>query len=187
MRRILSLVTWVGLIWAIGLAWFVLTTPNESLPARLRSDAIVVLTGGKGRVEHGFRMLAENAAPLMFVSGVGKNVTLQEMVQAHTKPATRQKIYAANHAIILGHAASSTQTNAEEVAAFIRLRPLQSIRLVTSHYHMKRSLLEFRRTLPALEIHADPVISPEFLEEEWWRNPAARRLVLSEYHKYLAA
>lgn len=182
-------IIWVGLLliaWVLGFVWFVITTPTQSESPRTPTDAIVVLTGGKGRVEHGFRLLAEGAAPLLFISGVGKDVTLEEMITAHTRASTRQKIYANNSTIILGHQASSTETNAEEVAEFIRLRPLTSMRLVTSHYHMKRSILEFTRAMPDITVYAEPVLPQEQTTENALLRGASLRLMLSEYHKFLA-
>jgi uncharacterized SAM-binding protein YcdF (DUF218 family) len=186
MRFLLRFLFMCVLLWAAGLAVFALTTPQAPLAIEVRTDAIVVLTGGKGRVERGFRVLAADAAPLLFISGVGQDVTLQEMMQAHTNVKTRDAIHASGRTVILGHSASTTQTNAQEVAAFVKLRPVTSIRLVTSYYHMRRSLLEFTQALPQVTLYADPVMVADANAEVWWRDPDARRLLLSEYHKTIA-
>src|SRR5262249_10925921 len=88
--------------------------------------------------------------------------------------------------LVLGYLASSTQSNASEVAAFAAARELHTIRLITSHYHMPRSLLEFRAAMPDVAILPDPVF-PDGEREAWWQQEASHKLVLSEFHKYLAA
>jgi len=61
-----------------------------------------------------------------------------------------------------------------------------SLRLVTANYHMRRSLLEFSALMPDFTIIPEPVLPGNFQREQWWRHPASRALVLSEYHKYIA-
>ena len=187
MRFLFSLTLFLLIGWSAGLLSFVYTMPAALTPPTEKADAIVVLTGGNGRVEHGFEMLAEGAAPILFISGVGGKGTLSEMLAAHASPATREAIQAKGGAIVLGHAASTTRTNAAEVAEFAKGRNLQSIRLVTAHYHMPRSLLEFRYALPEIGFIADPVFPKGFQRSEWWHHQNTRHLLLSEYHKFIVA
>lgn len=177
----------IGLLaWGCALAWFIGMIPNEPTAPTLKTDAIVVLTGGNARVERGFEMLADGAAPLLFISGVGKEVTLPQMIAAHATPAQREQIKAKGATIVLGYLASSTQTNAEEVAAFVRTHDVHSIRLVTAHYHMPRSRLEFRHALPGVTVVADPVFPDDFHADAWWSHDKTRRLLFSEFYKYYA-
>jgi uncharacterized SAM-binding protein YcdF (DUF218 family) len=61
-----------------------------------------------------------------------------------------------------------------------------SLRLVTASYHMPRSMLEFTRAMPDIEIVPNPVF-PEFLQEApWWQSRRSALLITSEYSKYLA-
>lgn len=173
--------------WCAGLVWFVASMPDAPTPATVKTDAIVVLTGGNGRVERGFDMLAEGAAPTLFISGVGTKVTLPQMLAAHASEQTRSAIRSNGATILLGREASTTRTNAEEATVFARSHHAYSLRLVTAHYHMARSLLEFRHALPDVTLIPDPVFPDGFRRDEWWRHANTRRLMLSEYHKYLAA
>lgn len=190
MRIILSILLTVLILWCIGLIWFVCTLPHTVTSSKIQTDAIVVLTGGEGRVERGIEMFAEGAAPFLFVSGVGNQVTLMEMLAIHALPETRiaarRMMRERGASILLGQTASSTQTNAKEVADFVREHSVNSIRLVTAHYHMARSLLEFRHALPQVELVPDPVYPTGFRHGEWWQYGHTRRLLLSEYHKYVA-
>ena len=85
----------------------------------------------------------------------------------------------------LGYAAFNTKGNAIESAEWISKNRIRSIFLVTSNYHIDRSLLEFRLKMPNLKIHKYPVVSNNVMLEEWWRHPSSMRLLVNEYHKYM--
>jgi uncharacterized SAM-binding protein YcdF (DUF218 family) len=182
-RRFLLMVAGGLMLWIAGFFLFVglVSSPTR---ATKNADAIVVLTGGKGRVEHGFKALAAGHAPVLFISGVGKDVTLPEMIAAHTNGETRAAIAARRPRILLDYRANSTRTNAEETALFAAKYRVHSIRLVTAHYHMPRSLLEFRDAMPGVSILADPVLPEEAENAPWWHDAHLRELMLSEYVKY---
>ena len=57
----------------------------------------------------------------------------------------------------------------------------ESLIIVTSDYHLPRSLLEMKALMPGVELIPYPVrTSPP------WRNPRAARLWLQEYAKFAA-
>ena len=87
--------------------------------------------------------------------------------------------------IVLGHAADNTLGNARETAGWMQQEGYRSLRLVTSWYHMRRSLLEFERAMPDTRIIAEPVFAGHE-GETWsgWFDVAL--LTVSEYDKYLA-
>lgn len=186
MRMLLVFTVAVILLWVAGLLLFVQSMPSRPLPAAMQTDAIIVLTGGNARVERGFSMLAEGAAPILMISGVGKDVTLQEMLLAHADAATRAAIDARGAAIVLDHVAVTTHTNAAEIAAFVAERRIRSARIITAHYHMQRSLAEIHAAAPTVTLVADPVFPSGFQRSQWWRHTLSRRLVISEFHKYIA-
>lgn len=186
MRLLLSLIVSFAMLWASAVLWFVITMPTEPLPSTTKTEAIVVLTGGKGRVEHGLTMLAEGAAPVLFISGVGEHVTEATILDAHATQETREKIYETNGEIVLDHIARSTVSNADQTAVFIRERGIKTIRLVTASYHMRRSMYEFRGANPGLKIVADPVFPEGFRRDVWWEHENTRRLIFSEFNKYIA-
>ena len=51
---------------------------------------------------------------------------------------------------------------------------------------MPRSLLEFARAMPDIEIVPHPVFPEEFKPTRWWTERGNALLVLREYGKYLA-
>ncbi len=165
-RRILSLIL---LAWALGFAWFALLLPQPAGAGR--ADAVVVLTGGAGRVERGLAVLDKHWAPQLFVSGVDKQVKLNEFaVQFHVSPAQM------GCCVRLGYSAVDTVSNARETADWIRTHELHTIRLVTSDWHMRRAAFELRRVAP-------PGVT--IIEDAVPTKPSMRILFV-EYHKLIA-
>ncbi|WP_029006930.1 YdcF family protein [Azospirillum halopraeferens] len=178
----------VLLAWGGGLLWFVSTIPpagpraSGTVELLEHTDAIVVLTGGSGRLSKGLDLLAEGVAEKLFVSGVYDGVDVQELLRL-----SRQDPGELECCIVLGYAADNTVGNAFETADWMEEQGYRSLRLVTSNYHMQRSLLEFRMAMPALTIIPHPV-APEGLElERWWSRRGSANLLINEYNKYLVA
>ena len=123
----------LAMLWCGALVWFVQSMPSKSVPASVTTEAIIVLTGGQGRVEHGLEMLAEGAAPVLFISGVGQHVTLMQMLAAHTTREVQEKILTLQPEIIFDYLADTTQSNADQASEFVQKRRIRSIRLITAH------------------------------------------------------
>jgi uncharacterized SAM-binding protein YcdF (DUF218 family) len=182
LRRLLPLLVIAALAWCAGLVWFAAQVPHGFVDDGGHTDAIVVLTGGSQRLEAGLTLLADGRGNKLFVSGVHAGIDTEQLLQAANLPAD-----SATCCIALGHAATDTAGNAQETAAWMQAQGYTSLRLVTSNYHMLRSLFEFRRAMPAIEIVPHPV-APESVEPaKWWRRTDAARLMIGEYDKYLLA
>lgn len=118
-----------------------------------RTDAIVVLTGGSGRVATGLELLREGKADMLFISGVGKGLVVQDLLAFwNGLPDNISK-----DKIMLGYAAQTTYGNAVETAQWMKQRHFKSLRLVTSDYHMPRALHEFEKQMPGIKIIPHPV------------------------------
>ncbi len=181
-RRLGSLAIALLILWLGGLAWFVASSVLVRIDRAFPADAIVVLTGGRMRLEAGLALLAAGQGRKLFVSGVNPRVDRDALLRALGPAAEREAC-----CIVLGHAADNTSGNARESAGWMRDEGYRSLRLVTSWYHMRRSLLEFSRAMPRLTIVAHPVFAPHSDPEGWWGWPAAAPLVVGEYHKYVAS
>ena len=189
MRFSLRLLRWLGTaalavfgLWLLGLAAFVAAGLLARGDPTMPSDAIVVLTGGKLRVEAGVELLAAGMAKKLFISGVNQRVERDELLHALGPLAER-----AQCCIAVGHEADNTLGNARETATWMREEGYQSLRLVTSWYHMPRALLEFTRAMPEMTIIAHPVFAHHVEPERWWNWHGAPLLLIGEYDKYLAA
>lgn len=166
-RRLFLLLVLCALAWAAGFALF-LYTLGKPLGAH-PTDAVVVLTGGPGRIQRGLDALRREDAKRMLVSGVNPDVRPREL--AAQFPAARTLFRCC---VDLGHEAVDTRSNADETARWVREHGYASIRLVTSDWHMARAKLELRHVLRGVTILGDGVPS-----RPGWR------MLLREYHKYL--
>ncbi len=156
------------LIWLIGFVLFVGLLPRAD--DGVRTDGIIVLTGGPGRIERGLAMLEQGKARRMLVSGVDLLVRPREFAAGYKVP---PRLFAC--CIELGQDAVDTRSNGAESAAWIKRHRVRSVRLVTTDWHMRRARLELDQALPPdVAIHTDAV-----------RSEPSLMVLLKEYHKYL--
>lgn len=168
----------------LGLPLFYLNIASEPTKNREKTDAIIVVTGGKERIPEGIKLLNDELAPRMLISGVGKDTKELELLDS-LAIGWRDLIKADISKISLGYAATDTVGNATESMDWIRKHNVKSIRLVTSNYHMARTHLEFRKVMPELKVIDHPVIPHNFNKKEWQENKQVRDLIIREYFKYL--
>lgn len=178
MRFLIKLIVLLLIIWVTGFVWFLRDIPTQLKDATTRTDAVVVLTGDRGRIEEGVRLLSLGQAEALFISGVGKGAQMKELFS--------QNAYGnlIPH-ITLGREARSTRGNALETSEWMEKQNYQSMRLVTSYYHIPRSLAVFRRAMPEMEIIPHPVFPDSFQPAGWWQTPGKLRLAALEYNKHL--
>jgi uncharacterized SAM-binding protein YcdF (DUF218 family) len=182
-RVVLTVVAFAAAVWLAGLIDFVESIPRTPASQDLRAtDGIVVLTGGRGRIERGIDFLNAGKAQLLLISGVDGTVAARDLPGVERIPGDRLEC-----CVVLGRAARNTRENAVEASGWARTRNVGSLRLVTADFHMPRSLFEFRRRLPDIEILPTPVSSENVRLARWWRWPGTASLLASEYTKFLAA
>ncbi|HEY7806087.1 MAG TPA: YdcF family protein [Croceibacterium sp.] len=159
------------LLWMLGFLWFAGNLP-EPAAVQLKTDVIVVPTGGGGRIERGLAVLRDGSAKKLFVSGVDREVRPREF-------AAEYKVAAAEMTccVVLGFAALDTRGNALETANWVKGGGYRSLRLVTSDWHMRRSVGELGEVLP-------PHV--RVIEDAVPTRPSLGTLFL-EYNKLLAS
>lgn len=172
----------VAAVWFTGLVWFAAQVPVNGTINRTKTDAIVVLTGGTGRLDTGLQLLEEGYAQQLFVSGVAQGVDVAALLRV-----AQRRPDALACCIAVGYQADNTAANARETASWVQSRRFRSIRLVTASYHLPRSLVEFRRAMPHIRIVPHPVFPPRFMRSRWWAWPGTAALLSSEFAKYLIA
>ena len=182
LRRGACVTAIVCVIWFAGLLWFSTQVPSGGEAPETRTDAIVVLTGGTGRLEMGLRLLEKKFAEHLFVSGVARGVDVAALLRVARRAPEELEC-----CISVGYRADDTAGNAEETAGWVNERGFKSIRLVTASYHMPRSLIEFRHAMPAIRIIPHPVYPPQFKRSRWWLWPGTAALLASEFNKYMIA
>ena len=179
LRATFVVLSLLALLWAIGLISYAQRVPESVANENEQTDAIVVLTGGSGRIDAGVDLLAQGRAARLFISGVAPSVNIAALIA--TDEPGRDALLAN---ISTGTEAEDTPGNAIETAKWARINDVSSIRLVTAAYHMPRALSELRYAMPGIEIIAHPVF-PEQVKADWWRYPGTASLLAREYTKYL--
>ena len=163
--RIVSVVL---LLWALGFALFAVTLARPADDTE--TDAIVVLTGGSGRMARGLDLLERGRAKRMLVSGVDRVVKPNELAAQNS---ASRRLFSC--CVDLGKESVDTRSNAAETARWMESRKYRSIRLVTTDWHMTRARYELSRQLPpGIAIVPDGV-----------RSQASFRTLFAEYNKYL--
>jgi uncharacterized SAM-binding protein YcdF (DUF218 family) len=170
----------LAILWSAGLVGFAAAVPRDIADQTSHTDAIVVPTGGYGRLLTGLELLRAGQAEWLFISGVYTGVTLSRLVGESVLDAT-------SCCIDIGHSADDTFQNARETAAWMAARGFHSLRLVTGNYHMPRAILEFRRAMPDVKLVANPTFPQHVKVVNWWRYRGTAGLLASEYAKYLLA
>ena len=181
LRAAVGLAAAAAIAWFAGFIAFAATMPAAGNAAE-RTDAIVVLTGGSARIGTGFDLLAAGLANKLFVSGVSAGIDGEALADVADADTARLDC-----CVAIGYAATDTAGNAAETAGWMRAQGYSSLRLVTADYHMRRSLLEFHRAMPAIAITPHPVAPTTVDTSAWWRDPDAAWLVAGEFTKYLIA
>lgn len=182
---ILAAIIMLVLVWSAGFLWFIQDLERQratpvSIEATGRTDAIVVLTGGSGRLATGLELLAAGHARKLLVSGVYQGLDVQELLKMARRSPDNLEC-----CITLGYSAESTLGNAHETADWMREQGLASLRVVTANYHMRRSLLEFSRAMPDIPLIPHPVDPANVHIKEWWKWPGTANLLMNEYSKYV--
>lgn len=177
----LAAITVAGLL-VLGFFIFVSTIPRVEPETRISGDGIVVLTGGADRLADAFKLLADGRAKRLLISGVNPDTSEAQLARLHPQS---KRLF--DCCVDLGRRALNTAGNAVETRQWIRRHGFQTVIVVTSGWHMRRSLLELERAIPEVILVPYPVISAGAEEDDWWVKPGSLRLLVGEYVKYLAA
>lgn len=158
------------LLYAIGFIIFAFTLGKPAPANSNPTDAAVVLTGGKGRIEHAIEVLKNGKAKRLLVAGADPSVTKRDL--ANRIPGSFDLLKCC---VDLGSESVDTRSNAEEAARWLVNHRFHSVRLITSDWHMRRAHYEFTRVLGSrYALLTDAVPSePSFLT------------LFGEYNKYL--
>jgi uncharacterized SAM-binding protein YcdF (DUF218 family) len=153
----------------IGFTWEVFSLKSKAVV----TDAVVVLAGGKGRIEEGIRLYRAGGGSALYLIGLDPSVRKRDLVKEQP-----------GEQIILENMSSNTLQNALYARDLLVRRNVRSLQLITSRYHMLRARLIFRNVLPKdIAIYPHPVDSRNF-KEEWWRYGGSFRLLFIEFYKY---
>ncbi len=183
--RILAVST-CALVLALTIGFAIFATALRSAwhadasPVSSKADGIVVLTGGDERITTGLELMADGRGRRLLISGVNRaNKSPEELSRriGEALPAC---------CIDLGYQAINTIGNADEASNWASHWGFRSILVVTSDFHMARSLVEFSRAMPGIELIAHPVPS-RYSRQPWWSSRTLAQTLAGEYVKFLAS
>ena len=170
-----------GGFFAGGFYRFVDVVTGYRTPAPLAADGIVVLTGGAERITGAIELMAAGKARRLLISGVHPDTTaarLGRLVEAEPD------LMAC--CVDLDRRAANTIGNALETAKWARRNNFMSLIVVTSAYHMPRSMLELGHAMPDIRLIPYPVMRAGLIAADWSHDRATVLLLLQEYLKYTA-
>ena len=167
---IARLLAFLIVLYALGFALFAVTLGTPAAADTPKVDAIVVITGGKGRIEHAAVLLAKGKGKRLLIAGADPSVRKIDLVR---RLGGRKKLF--DCCVDLGSESVDTRSNAEEAKRWVERHRYKSIRLVTSDWHMRRARYEFNRQLDSsVKLIPDAVrTEPNF------------GTLFAEYNKYL--
>tara|TARA_B100000989_G_scaffold97400_2_gene70900 strand:+ start:4813 stop:5436 length:624 start_codon:yes stop_codon:yes gene_type:complete len=184
-RLLVTLSLLLVFLWGVSFANFLRLIPIQTPSDIVKSDAIIVLTGGSRRLEVGITLLENDKAALLFVSGVNEKVTRSDILNLLDGGIILESDKLFSCCITLGYTAEDTRGNAEESLQWVRENSLSSIILVTSNYHMQRAYLEFKSQNPNIKITQYPVSNGEFRLTSWLTHSKKFVLLFLEFHKLI--
>jgi uncharacterized SAM-binding protein YcdF (DUF218 family) len=166
----------------LGYAGFVARIPLSEPAAVPRTDAIVVVTGGSQRIGDAIGLLGAERGSRLLISGVNEKTGREEL--AKLNPSSRELLACC---VDLDYRARNTIGNAIETRRWVRRHAFRSLLVVTSNYHMPRTLAELGHAMPGLKLVPHPVVTSQMDASGWWNDWGTVRLLAPEYVKYLAA
>ena len=155
---------------------------DERVPSG-RADGIVALTGGAQRIGDAIDLLANGYGRRLLITGVNERTSRDEI--ARLNPTQRALIACC---VDLDYRARNTIGNAIETRRWMRAHRFSTVAVVTSNYHMPRTLVELDHALQDSDrVLPHPVVTEAFDADRWWQSPPAARLLASEYVKFLVS
>ncbi|MCL6229152.1 YdcF family protein [Bartonella bilalgolemii] len=150
--------------------------PPHPLP---KVDAIIVLTGGKNRIETGLELLQKKLGSRLLISGVNTTTHPHKLVRIMN---INPRLFSC--CVDIDHQAVNTQGNAKESAHWINKHRYKTLYIVTHDYHMIRSLLEFKYLMPNVNFIAYPI--KQDVADSWIKQANQIRLLALEYVKNIS-
>ena len=168
-----------GVLFASGFVLFIGSIQRDTR-APQAAEGIVALTGGKARIGKAVELLANGQAKRLLISGVNPSTRARELQRLVPRGAEFFPC-----CVDLGRAALDTRGNAVETSAWAAKHDFSSLIVVTSAYHMPRTLVEFAWAMPQVQLIPYAVSAPSLRIDRWWTHQGTRRLLFFEYVKYL--
>ena len=167
---IARLLSFLAILYGLGFALYAVTLGGPAAADAPKADAIVVITGGPGRIERAAELLKQGKGKKLLIAGADPSVRKVDLVR---RLKLRQSLL--DCCVDLGSESVDTRSNAEEARRWMERQRYKSMRLVTSDWHMRRARYEFNR-----QLQNDVTVVPDAVKTE----PSFMTL-FAEYNKYV--
>jgi len=181
LRLIFDLVMLAVVMLVIGFFIFTGSIERSQLEPRT-ADGIAVLTGGAARIDEAMKLLTQQKAKRLLITGVNRTTSTEELKQLASQG---DQLFSC--CVDIDKEARNTIDNATETSQWVARNRYHSIIVVTSNYHMPRALAELARVMPGVTLIPYAVVDNNVHLDRWWTYPGTTKLLISEYLKYLPA
>ncbi len=168
--RVIILVALILILYFMSFINFLFNVDKNNKNNKNNINNIVVLTGNAGRLAVGLDLMDNNINSRMLITGVAKGVKYSDIIKNRDSKKDR---------IDLGYNAQSTLGNALETALWI------NIILITDNWHMPRTLLLFKASMPNREIVPYAVKTVNFEFKEYLQFYNRTFFIYEEHMKYI--
>ena len=172
----------VVVILIVGFLVFVRGIERSQSDPEVSADGIAVLTGGAARIDEAMKLLAQQKAKRLLITGVNQMTTKEALKELSGHD---DALFAC--CVDIDKEARNTIDNATETSQWVARNHYGSVIIVTSNYHMPRALAELGRVMPAVTLVPYSVVDNNARIERWWAYPGTTKLLISEYVKFLPA
>lgn len=141
----------------------------------VKSDVIIVLSGGEGRLEKGVMLYKEGYAPYLLLSNGSVDQLYERALQLGMP----------TDSIIVENQSTSTLENAWFSKKVMQKHQFHSAIVVSSNSHMRRVKVLFDQTFKhsAIRLIYSTGVNPSYNPNQWWQTKEDRYTTLTEYIK----
>ncbi len=161
---------------SFGFVSFFSQIKNYNVTNNLNPQGIAVLTGGKGRIAKGIEVFRNNPESYLIISGVDKKVSIEDVLP---------KDFLVNPKVFIDKKSETTNDNVNEIVNWSLNNNIRDVIIITSDYHMPRTMLILTKKGKGLNFSSYPVTSSINLEESFLKDSKTLKFLLEEYFKYI--
>ena len=136
-----------------------------------KADAIIAVSGGdtKARTQQAIDLYKQGWGSRLIFSGAALDTSGPSNAEVMQQQAIKQGV--SPTAISIDQTSSNTEQNAQNTTRILSDYKITSAIVVTSGYHMKRTLIEFEQKAPGVTFRGHPVSGDEQWSVWWWTTP----------------
>lgn len=144
------------------------------------ADAIVAVSGGdtSARADEAIKLYKNGWGNVLIFSGAAADKSGPSNARVMAGQAIDAGIDPSS--ILIEETSETTLENALETSNIFKDKNITSAIIVTSAYHERRALLEFRRKAPSVELRGHPVSEDKQWGPLWWLTPTGWALAMPE-------